>query len=77
MPDLMITVPGAAKDNVKKFVQRLATHGIIRELGHYVGGRPGEFKRFRLGIDTGPALPNDCPNCGKRMTATVCKREKP
>ena len=77
MPDLMITVPGAAKDNVKKFVQRLAAHGIIREMGHYTGGRPGEFKRFRLGIDIGPTLPNDCPNCGKRMTAAVCKGEKP
>ena len=77
MPDLMITVPGAAKDNVKKFVMRLATHGIIRETGHYVGGRPGEFKRFRLGIDTGPTLPNDCPNCRKRMTAAVCKGENP
>jgi hypothetical protein len=77
MPDLMITVPGATGTNVNKFVLRLATHGIIREMGHYVGGRPGEFKRFRLGIDTGPTLPNDCPNCGKRMTEADCKREKP
>lgn len=77
MPDLMITVPGATGTNVEKFVRRLSVHGIIREMGHYVGGRPGEFKRFRLGIDTGPTLPNECPNCGKRMTAAVCVGEQP
>jgi hypothetical protein len=76
MCDLMITVPGAKKNNVNKFVLRLVTHGIIRQIGHYVGGRPGEFKRFRLGIDTGPTLPYDCPNCGERLTKTSCKGEK-
>ncbi|MFA5089150.1 MAG: hypothetical protein WC552_08995, partial [Candidatus Omnitrophota bacterium] len=77
MPELMITVPGAAKDNVKKFVKRLAMHGIIHEKGHYVGGRPGEFKRFRLGIDTGPTLPCKCPNCRKCLTAVGCQKGKP
>lgn len=77
MPDLMITVPGAVKDNVKKFVKRLSTHGIIREIGQYVGGRPGEFKRFRLCIDAGPVLPSDCPNCGRRLTSASCKGERP
>jgi hypothetical protein len=76
MPDLMITVPGAKKNNVNKFVLLLVSHGIIREIGNYVGGRPGEFKRFRLCLDTGPTLPYDCPNCGKRLAKTSCKGEK-
>lgn len=75
MPDLMITTPGATETNVKKFVKRLSVHGIIREIGHYVSGQPGHFKRFRLRMDTGPIPPSTCPNCKKRMTAAICKGE--
>jgi len=72
IPDLMITVPGATYVNAKKFVHRLYIHGIITEMGNYVGGRSGEYKGFRLRNDTGPKLPAICPYCMNRLSDVGC-----
>ena len=72
IPDLIITVPGATRENANKLTQRLAVHGIISKSVSYVGGRPGEYKGFRLRFDAGPKLPNMCPYCKKRLSASGC-----
>jgi len=72
IPDLLVTVPGATRDNAEKFIRRLAGHGLVRGVGLYVGGRSGEYKRYRLRNDTGPRIPAACPYCKKRLTDAGC-----
>jgi len=72
VPDLVITAPGATRSNACKLIRRLLAHGIICEVGTYVGGRSGEYKGFRLRYDTGSKLPDTCPYCKKRLTAPGC-----
>ncbi len=72
IPDLIITVPGTTPTNAMKLIHRLLAHGIITEVGTYIGGRSGEYKGFRLRNDVGPKLPETCPYCKKRMTADGC-----
>lgn len=72
IPDLVITVPGATRENAKKLTRLLFIHGIIGEVGSYVGGRSGEYKGFRLRFDTGPKLPDLCPYCKNRLSAPGC-----
>jgi len=71
--DLLLTVPEASRHNAQKLLRRLVLHGIICEVGQYVGGRPGEFKGYRLRHDAGPKLPRICPYCNGLMTANECR----
>lgn len=73
VPDLIITVPGATRTNARKLVHRLVSHGIIIEVGTYIGGHTGEYKGYRLRKDAGPKLPSICPYCGKRLPETGCR----
>ena len=75
LADLLITVPGAAPTNAVKMLTRLKTHGIIREIGEYRGGRPGDRKRYKLVDDAGPRAPQVCTRCGGKITAGKCKKE--
>ncbi len=73
VPDLLMTVPGARRDNAQKLVARLAAHGIIREIGTYVSGSPGSSKTYKLALGAETArLPDTCPRCGGRITAALC-----
>ena len=60
---------GARRNNVRKFLQRLAVHGYVQPFGTYVSGRTGEFQSFRLMRDIGPQHPSICDRCGRHLGA--------
>jgi len=70
--DLLITVPGASRDNIDHFLTKFSAHGIIKQIGEYRGGRAGSRKYWRLITDLGPILPDVCPYCKGKLTGAGC-----
>ena len=66
---------GAKRENVRKFVKRLETHGYIAQVGEYTKGRAGVFRGLRLVKDTGPDHPMHCDVCGRSLNQP-CIKEK-
>ena len=77
IPDLCRT-SGAGRENVRKFIKRLETHGYVEQQGNYVSGRPGVYRGMRLVKDIGPFYPTRCDICGRPLKhPCTSKQEEP
>ena len=76
IPDLCRT-SGAKGDNVIKFLHALQKHGYAAPFGKYIGGgRPGEYKGWRLVRDIGPNYPIYCDKCGNPLSKPCKPKEE-
>jgi hypothetical protein len=62
--------------NLKKWLRRLAVHGVIAPEGPPVFRRAGEYQTYRLARDIGPKHPLVCERCGGPISAPRCEQKE-